>query len=96
MTATFVDPRTEPDPRAPRPPARFAAEAAELEELHRSCREGRLYDVERWIRDGRPLQLRAGFRIDGRRNSATSCSCPTASPFGCTFVRTFSTATAPL
>lgn len=72
MTATFVDPRTEPDPRAPRPPARFAAEAGELEELHRFCREGRLYEVERWIWDGRPLQLRAGFRIDGRRQYKTA------------------------
>lgn len=53
----FVDPRTGPDPRAPRPRARFAAEAADLEELHRLCRDGRLYDVERWIQAGRPLQV---------------------------------------
>ena len=25
--------------------------------LHQLCREGRLYDVERWIADGKPLQL---------------------------------------
>jgi hypothetical protein len=28
-----------------------------LKPLHRLCREGRLYDVERWIADGMPLQL---------------------------------------
>jgi hypothetical protein len=28
-----------------------------LKPLHRLCREGRLYDVERWIADGKPLQL---------------------------------------
>ncbi|HJW76782.1 MAG TPA: hypothetical protein VJ787_14145, partial [Thermoleophilia bacterium] len=25
--------------------------------LHQLCREGRLYDVERWIADDKPLQL---------------------------------------
>jgi hypothetical protein len=25
--------------------------------LHQLCREGRLYDVERWIAEGKPLQL---------------------------------------
>ena len=25
--------------------------------LHQLCREGRFYDVERWIADGKPLQL---------------------------------------
>src|SRR5262245_42537061 len=32
----------------------------ELRELHRNCREGRLYEVERWIADGKPLQLAPG------------------------------------
>src|SRR5215831_6970948 len=30
---------------------------ADLHPLHQMCREGRLYDVERWISEGRPLQL---------------------------------------
>jgi ankyrin repeat protein len=30
-----------------------------LEELHRFCLNGRLYDVERWIQAGRPMQLAA-------------------------------------
>lgn len=46
--ATFVDPRTDPDHRAPRPPAGFTRDPNELAELRRLCREGRLYDVERW------------------------------------------------
>jgi hypothetical protein len=25
--------------------------------IHQMCREGRLYDVERWIAEGKPLQL---------------------------------------
>ena len=29
----------------------------DLAELHQLCREGRLYEVEAWIRKGRPLQL---------------------------------------
>ena len=28
----------------------------ELRELHRLCKEGKLYEVEDWIRQGRPLQ----------------------------------------
>jgi hypothetical protein len=29
----------------------------DLRPLHQLCREGRIYDVERWIADGKPLQL---------------------------------------
>jgi hypothetical protein len=29
----------------------------DIRPLHQLCREGRLYDVERWIADGKPLQL---------------------------------------
>src|SRR3990172_9773901 len=29
----------------------------DIKPLHQLCREGRLYDVERWIGDGKPLQL---------------------------------------
>ncbi len=39
-----------------------------MEELHRLCRLGRLYDVERWIRAGRPLQLAAGSPAERRRH----------------------------
>lgn len=68
----FVDPRTNPDPEAPRTPARHTSNPEELADLHRFCREGRLYDVERWIQAGRPLQLPAGFPIDRRRRFRTA------------------------
>src|SRR6266566_6832771 len=54
MTA-FVDPRQHPDPPSPvsREPAAYGEE---LRELVRLCRAGRVYDVERWIQEGRPIQ----------------------------------------
>lgn len=58
-SVTFVDPRTNPDPQAPRSGARLTAAAEELQELHNLCQLGCLYDVERWIRAGRPTQLAA-------------------------------------
>src|SRR5690606_37068054 len=53
----FVDPRTNPDPAVGKPPPRTTEDPEQLEELVGLCREGRLYDVERWIASGRPLQL---------------------------------------
>src|SRR6266511_3410879 len=54
MTA-FVDPRLHPEP-----PARVSREPAahgqELRELVQLCRAGRVYEVERWIQEGRPIQ----------------------------------------
>lgn len=35
----------------------FAKSLRRLRDLHSLCREGRFYEVERWISDGRPLQL---------------------------------------
>ncbi len=55
---TFVDPRTRPDPKDTRPPFRITGEVDELSEFHDLCRKGRLYDIERWIQAGQPLQLR--------------------------------------
>jgi hypothetical protein len=53
--AEFVDPRSNPEP-----PARVSREPAahgeELRELVQLCSAGRVYDVERWIQEGRPLQ----------------------------------------
>jgi hypothetical protein len=54
---TFVDPRTDPTPRPGTPRAVVTESHEELVELHRLCREGRLYEAEAWIRAGRPLQL---------------------------------------
>jgi hypothetical protein len=37
---------------------RFLAQSPDdVQGLHQMCREGRLYDVERWIAEGKPLQL---------------------------------------
>jgi len=72
VPTTFVDPRNHPDPQAPRAPARFATKAAELEDLHRFCRDGRLYDVERWIQAGGPMQLAAGSLGEERRHFHTA------------------------
>lgn len=51
----FIDPRTnpEPPPRVSRAPADHGDELRELLEL---CFAGRVYEVERWIQAGRPLQ----------------------------------------
>src|SRR2546426_6515835 len=51
----FVDPRSNPEP-----PARVSREPAAhgeaLRELIQLCLAGRVYDVERWIQEGRPIQ----------------------------------------
>ena len=51
----FVDPRTNPEP-PPRVSHEPAAYGDELRELLALCVAGRVYDVERWIQDGRPIQ----------------------------------------
>ena len=53
----FVDPRSDPDPSAPKPPPRTTDDPDDLAELHRLCREDRPYDVERWIAAGKPPQM---------------------------------------
>lgn len=63
---TFVNPRSNPAPR-PEPRARTTTDLDSLTELHQLCREGRLYEVERWIQDGRPLQLSADTELGRRR-----------------------------
>lgn len=63
----FVDPRMDPMPQSERPSGRHTDDLGELEELHVLCRLGRLYDVERWIRQGKPLQLAAGANHGRRR-----------------------------
>src|SRR5438445_9541502 len=54
MTA-FVDPRSNPEP-PPRVSREPAAHGEELRELLQLCAAGRVYDVERWIQAGRPIQ----------------------------------------
>lgn len=74
VSEIFVDPRIDPDPRSPRPPARFTSNPDELADLQNYCQDGRLYDVERWIRAGGPLQLAPGTQVDHRRRFRTALS----------------------
>lgn len=56
-TGMFVDPREKPSRRLQRTPTAATFEFAEIEELLRSCRDGRIYAVEEWIRSGKPLYV---------------------------------------
>ena len=51
----FVDPRSDPGPPA-RVCRKPAAHGEELRNLIQLCLAGRVYDVERWIQDSRPIQ----------------------------------------
>ena len=51
----FVDPRSNPEP-PPRTSREPAAHGEELRGLVELCLAGRVYDAERWIQDGRPIQ----------------------------------------
>lgn len=53
--------------RPPTPERPLAQSPNDLEELLRLCRHGRLYDVEAWIAEGKPLQLGRGAGLKGRR-----------------------------
>ncbi|HEX7069340.1 MAG TPA: hypothetical protein VF190_00980 [Rhodothermales bacterium] len=68
---TFIDPRDGARSHAAKGPARTTRAPEDLETLHRLCREGRLYEIEDWIRAGRPLQL-AEPSADGRRRRASA------------------------
>jgi hypothetical protein len=66
-TIQFVDPRTDPDATATRPIARTTNDPTALAELHRLCRDNCLYDIERWIQAGQPLQVDRRLEIGQRR-----------------------------
>lgn len=58
MTDTlFIDPRGAPTPLGARPGPRLTCDWEELDRLHQLCRSGHLYDIQRWIAEGRPLQV---------------------------------------
>lgn len=65
MTA-FIDPRDHVSPDTITCPDRTTTNPDELEVLRQLSRDGHLYEVERWIQEGRPLQLQEG-RPAGRR-----------------------------
>src|SRR5438046_1141322 len=56
----WVDPRTSPCP--PAVPRELATDPGEIAELIGLCRRGLVYAVERWIQDGKPLQVARGCR----------------------------------
>jgi hypothetical protein len=65
--ANFIDPRTTPVPNRSKPGPRVTPNLDDLAELHRLCRDGKIYHVERWIQAGRPLQIAERSRRNGRR-----------------------------
>lgn len=69
-TTSFVDPRSDPSPSNNASGPRLTENQEELKPLHVLCREGRLYEIEQWIRDGRPLQIASGVSLSGRTTSA--------------------------
>jgi hypothetical protein len=70
VTSQFVDPRESPLKSKATVSARTTDEPTALTELHRLCRENRIYDVERWIAAGNPLQMAAGSERKGQTTSA--------------------------
>lgn len=60
----FVDPRREPEP--PAPPRAKGFDPDLLRDLDRLIRTGQLYEVERWIMRGLPLQLDRTVDMSGR------------------------------
>ena len=48
-------------------PRALACSLEEIRVLHELCRQGRLYNVERWIADGKPLQLEPEAIAKGTR-----------------------------
>ena len=69
---SFVNPRSHPTPRASRAPCPTTSDPDQLVELHRHCREGRLYDVENWVRSGRPLQTAPGTPVVPRKRATSA------------------------
>lgn len=49
------------------PGRHLARTSEELQQLQRMCREGRVYDVEQWIKEGKPVQLDPNSVPRGRR-----------------------------
>jgi hypothetical protein len=68
----FIDPRTAALGHSDPQQARFANRWEELQCLHELCLAGRIYDVERWIAEGLPLQMSASTlpRRGRRRQTA--------------------------
>ena len=70
VISQFIDPREGPTRSTATPRPRTTTEPGSLAELYRLCRENRIYDVERWIAAGHPLQMAAGSDRKGQITSA--------------------------
>jgi hypothetical protein len=66
----FVDPRSSPVATATPRRRCPTADPEAVVELLRLCRAGRLYDVERWIKAGGPIQIDPGARPHAGRTSS--------------------------
>ncbi|HQP85565.1 MAG TPA: hypothetical protein PLL76_04845 [Thermoanaerobaculia bacterium] len=65
-----MDPREHPDPPLRVPPRPPAPDSSGIAELVRLCREGHIYEVEKWIRDGKPLHA-LDYRTSGSHHLQT-------------------------
>ena len=72
VVTSLVDSRTGPDGGVRGPHAIGAIAPGDMAELHRLCREGRLYEVQTWIKEGRPLQLAEGVSTQGSRHATSA------------------------
>lgn len=75
MFAPFMDPRSGPRPPYTGPKRPVAAHASELIELLPLIRHGRVYEVESWIKAGRPifadtLQIKKGRTLESPMRAA--------------------------
>jgi hypothetical protein len=59
-------------------PRALAESLEEVRFLHELCRQGRLYDVERWIAEGKPLQLAPAARPSPRYCCGVATGAPDA------------------
>jgi hypothetical protein len=66
----FMDPRTGAKPPFTGSPPEPSSDPKELIPLVALCREGRIYDVERWIQEGKPIHARV-YRGRGARRIDT-------------------------
>ncbi len=64
---SWIDPRDQPVPPNTGPPRPLAETLDEVAPLLATCKEGRHYDVERWIASGGPLQLSLDAPPEARR-----------------------------
>ncbi len=63
----WVDPRSDPKPTKTPQRQRVTGDEAAIIDLMNLCKQGRVYEVERWVRAGKPLQVRLEEKGPWRR-----------------------------